>query len=50
MAFFLVPRRTYGGTYGGDRPYWRSVRSRLRRMNTPSLPLVTTMIPLSKNG
>ncbi len=30
--------------------YWRTVGSRLRRMNTPSMRLVTTMIPLSKNG
>ena len=34
----------------GGWTYWRSVRSRFRRMKTPSFPLVTTMIPLSKNG
>lgn len=34
----------------GTRPYGSSVRSRLRRMNMPSRLLLTTMMPLSKNG
>ena len=53
-----VPRRARAGDAGGGlscvirvrRTHGRSARSRLRRMNIPSLPLLTMMIPLSKNG